>query len=231
MERKRKLPARAAARAEQLAKRRNPSTRSRTKTPTPPPPPPEPVIEEPTPTPPPAPLPTSVEPGKPLPTIEVAQPHDLSPEDYQSISERFVRVMAENTTANSFSRRLLTCFLPQRRAGRVTRTITTAMDQRRLVREVLDETAQEKGRPHRGSKEPPERFHDQNRQCYNYHRTTHCGGDHVRCQRTQAKTCAPRKDAAEAASTATRSTCNPVRPCQRRYATAGTTAHRCKSDE
>ncbi|KAJ3477368.1 hypothetical protein NLG97_g8859 [Lecanicillium saksenae] len=65
-----------------------PSTRGRTKTPTPPPPPPpEPVVEEASPTPPPPPLPTSVEPGKPLPTIEVAQSHDLSPEDYQSISE------------------------------------------------------------------------------------------------------------------------------------------------
>ncbi|ATY61368.1 hypothetical protein A9K55_007377 [Cordyceps militaris] len=88
MERKRKLPARAAARAEQLAKRRNPSARHRTKTPTPPPrPPPEPIVEEPPPTPPPPPLPTSVEHGKPLPTIEVAQSHNLSPEDYQSISE------------------------------------------------------------------------------------------------------------------------------------------------
>ncbi|XWW95206.1 hypothetical protein V2A60_003160 [Cordyceps javanica] len=88
MERKRKLPARAAARAEQLAKRRNASTRDRTKTPTPPtPPPPEPIVEPSPPPPPPPPLPTSVEPGKPLPTIEVAQSHNLSPQEYQSISE------------------------------------------------------------------------------------------------------------------------------------------------
>ncbi|KAM0669808.1 hypothetical protein ACQRIU_000203 [Beauveria bassiana] len=87
MERKRKLPARAAARAEQLAKRRNASARDRTKTPTPPPPPPEPIVEPSPPTPPRPPLPTSVESGKPLPTIEVAQSHDLSPEEYQSISE------------------------------------------------------------------------------------------------------------------------------------------------
>ncbi|KAH8718840.1 SWR1-complex protein 3 [Beauveria bassiana] len=87
MERKRKLPARAAARAEQLAKRRNASTRDRTKTPTPPPPPPEPIVEPSPPTPPRPPLPTSVESGKPLPTIEVAQSHDLSPEEFQSISE------------------------------------------------------------------------------------------------------------------------------------------------
>ncbi|OAA80988.1 hypothetical protein LEL_00533 [Akanthomyces lecanii RCEF 1005] len=88
MERKRKLPARAAARAEQLAKRRNASAREPTKTPTPPPPPPpQPVVEESPPTPPPPPLPTSVEPGKPLPTVEVAQSEDLSPEVYQSISE------------------------------------------------------------------------------------------------------------------------------------------------
>lgn len=93
MERKRKLPPRAAARAEQLAKRRSAATRDKSKTP-PPPPSPEPVVKDPTPTPPPPPLPTSIEPGKPLPTIETAQAGNLSPEDYQSISERYVQPVA-----------------------------------------------------------------------------------------------------------------------------------------
>ncbi len=148
MERKRKLPARAAARAEQLAKRRNPSARGRTKTPTPPPPPPEPVVEESPPTPPRPPLPISLEPGKPLPTVEVAQSQGLSPEEYQSISERFVHAIATTNASSLFRNRVLTRFLPQRRASRVARAIETAMDQRRAFRKVLGKTAQEKGRTH-----------------------------------------------------------------------------------
>lgn len=76
MERKRKLPARAAARVDAVSKKR---------TSTPPaelPPPPPPAVEEP--------LPTSIVAGKPLPTIEKLQADDLPVAEYQSISERYV---------------------------------------------------------------------------------------------------------------------------------------------
>jgi hypothetical protein len=87
MEKKRKLPARTSARVENANKRRNLTPRAdRSVTP---PPPPEPVVKEPSPTPPP-PLPTSLQPGQPLPTVETAQPDDLSTKEYQSISERHV---------------------------------------------------------------------------------------------------------------------------------------------
>ncbi|KAJ4292874.1 hypothetical protein N0V88_005532 [Collariella sp. IMI 366227] len=84
MERKRKLPARAAARAEQAAKRRTmtPPQRSITPAPAPEPEPePTPVEEAPTP------LPKSVTAGKPLPTIDSPQPEDLSFSEYQSVTE------------------------------------------------------------------------------------------------------------------------------------------------
>lgn len=92
MEKKRKLPARTSARVENANKRRNMTPRAeRSVTPLPPPPPPEPVKEpSPSPPPPPPPLPTSIQPGKPLPTVEIAQPDDLSAKEYQSISERHV---------------------------------------------------------------------------------------------------------------------------------------------
>lgn len=80
MERKRKLPARAAARVEQSAKRRQSTPRERSETPVP-----SPKVDEP---PPPAPLPTSVQPGKPLPTTDDAQPDDLPAKSFQSIGER-----------------------------------------------------------------------------------------------------------------------------------------------
>ncbi|KHN94525.1 uncharacterized protein MAM_07580 [Metarhizium album ARSEF 1941] len=85
MERKRKLPPRAAVRQEQAAKRRSASRPSSTpaaaepppREPTPPPPPP----------PPPPPLPKSIEVGKPLPTVEEPQPTSLSCKEYQSVAE------------------------------------------------------------------------------------------------------------------------------------------------
>ncbi|KAH7273353.1 hypothetical protein B0J15DRAFT_98221 [Fusarium solani] len=84
MERKRKLPARAAARGDHAAKKRNATPRERSVTPAAPPaPPPAPEPEEP----PPPPLPKSIQAGKPLPTVEVAQPEDLSSKDYQSVGE------------------------------------------------------------------------------------------------------------------------------------------------
>lgn len=82
MEKKRKLPARAAARVEQASKRRQSTPRERS--PSPPPPAPSPSVDEP----PPAPLPKSVQPGKPLPTVEDAQGDGLSTKEYQSIGER-----------------------------------------------------------------------------------------------------------------------------------------------
>ncbi|KAK3689582.1 hypothetical protein B0T22DRAFT_174153 [Podospora appendiculata] len=86
MERKRKLPARAAARVEQIAKKRTltpPQRRSETpaSATAPPEPEPTPVLE------PPPPLPKSITPGKPLPTVETPQPDDLSNKDYQSTQE------------------------------------------------------------------------------------------------------------------------------------------------
>ncbi|KAM7207906.1 hypothetical protein V8F20_001700 [Naviculisporaceae sp. PSN 640] len=85
MEKKRKLPARAAAR-EQSAKKRN-ITPQRSETPVPPPaePTPDPKttpVEEAPPS-----LPKAISAGKPLPTVETPQPDDLSNKDYQSIAE------------------------------------------------------------------------------------------------------------------------------------------------
>ncbi|KAL6859931.1 hypothetical protein ACO1O0_003955 [Amphichorda felina] len=79
MERKRKLPARAAARVENEAKRRHSTPRERSEEPAAVPP-----VDEP---PPPPPLPRSVQAGKPLPTVEDTQPDDLSSKEYQSIGE------------------------------------------------------------------------------------------------------------------------------------------------
>ncbi|QYS97277.1 hypothetical protein H0G86_004508 [Trichoderma simmonsii] len=102
MEKKRKLPARTSARVENANKRRNMTPRAeRSATPVPPPPPPEPVKEpSPSPPPPPPPLPTSIQPGKPLPTVEIAQPDDLSAKEYQSISES--GVLAESLSRSRY---------------------------------------------------------------------------------------------------------------------------------
>ncbi|KAK3937201.1 hypothetical protein QBC46DRAFT_344804 [Diplogelasinospora grovesii] len=84
MEKKRKLPARAAARAEQMAKKRTITPPQRSVTPaTAPEPEPEPVVEKP----PPPPLPKAITAGKPLPTVETPQPEDLPSSEYQSIQE------------------------------------------------------------------------------------------------------------------------------------------------
>ncbi|KAL2133814.1 hypothetical protein VTI74DRAFT_1620 [Chaetomium olivicolor] len=82
MEKKRKLPARAAARAEQAAKRRTMTPPQRSATPAPvPEPEPTPVEDAPTP------LPKSITSGKPLPTVDSSQPDDLPMSDYQSVTE------------------------------------------------------------------------------------------------------------------------------------------------
>ncbi len=96
MDRKRKLPARAAARAEQAAKRRTltPPQRSVTPAPAPEPEPePAPVEEAPQRTP----LPKSIAPGKPLPTVDSPQPDDLSINDFQTITERYAPFFPAST--------------------------------------------------------------------------------------------------------------------------------------
>ncbi|KAI8958047.1 hypothetical protein F5Y11DRAFT_54639 [Daldinia sp. FL1419] len=84
MERKRKLPARAAARVEHVSKKRTATPPERSVTPAPAsastPVPTETVPEDP-------PLPKSIQAGNPLPTVEHPQPDDLSSKDYQSIQE------------------------------------------------------------------------------------------------------------------------------------------------
>ncbi|KAL2168686.1 hypothetical protein VTG60DRAFT_6969 [Thermothelomyces hinnuleus] len=82
MEKKRKLPARAAARAEQAAKKRTvtPPQRSATPAPT--------TESEPTPVDDvPPPLPKSVTAGKPLPTVDSPQPDDLPTSEFQTVTE------------------------------------------------------------------------------------------------------------------------------------------------
>ncbi|KAK4102367.1 hypothetical protein N658DRAFT_335774 [Parathielavia hyrcaniae] len=95
MEKKRKLPARAAARAEQAAKRRTMTPPQRSVTPAAPPaaaPEPEPAPVEDVP----PPLPRSLTAGKPLPTVDSPQPDDLSNSDFQTVSES--GVLAESLT-------------------------------------------------------------------------------------------------------------------------------------
>ncbi|KAI2616146.1 hypothetical protein GGS26DRAFT_578731 [Hypomontagnella submonticulosa] len=88
MERKRKLPARAAARVEHVSKKRTATPPERSLTPAPAPvttpaPVPETTAEEP----PLPPLPKTIQAGNPLPTVEHPQPEDLSGKEYQSIQE------------------------------------------------------------------------------------------------------------------------------------------------
>ncbi|TPX15322.1 uncharacterized protein E0L32_004599 [Thyridium curvatum] len=81
MEKKRKLPARAAARVEQAAKKRTATPPERTSV-TPAPSTTPAVDEIPA-----QPLPKSIQPGKPLPTVEDAQPDELSTKEFQSVQE------------------------------------------------------------------------------------------------------------------------------------------------
>ncbi|KAH7155741.1 hypothetical protein B0J13DRAFT_496928 [Dactylonectria estremocensis] len=97
MERKRKLPARAAARSEQVSKKRNITPRERSATPAAPPPPP-PAPEKP----PPPPLPKSIQAGKPLPTVEAAQTDDLSVKEYQSLGESGVLAESLSRSRNKW---------------------------------------------------------------------------------------------------------------------------------
>ena len=79
MERKRKLPARAARVEGGSSKKRMSSTpERRTQTPTPTAPPT--VVEES--------LPKSIAPNKPLPTVDEPQPENMSSKEFQSIAER-----------------------------------------------------------------------------------------------------------------------------------------------
>ncbi|KAG5995058.1 hypothetical protein E4U52_000410 [Claviceps spartinae] len=88
MERKRKIPPRAAARQEQAAKKRIGLTRGASSTPTVVElPPRDPTPRSPSPPTPPPTLPKTIEVGKPLPTIEEAQAVDVSSKEYQSLTE------------------------------------------------------------------------------------------------------------------------------------------------
>ncbi|KAI1818249.1 hypothetical protein GGS20DRAFT_529170 [Poronia punctata] len=89
MERKRKLPARAAARVESASKRQSSSSTSPevSFTPAPPPEPTEPAAHDVSASIASAALPKSLQPGQPLPTVEKPQPDDLSLKDFQSIQE------------------------------------------------------------------------------------------------------------------------------------------------
>ncbi|CAM1504684.1 Fc.00g022750.m01.CDS01 [Cosmosporella sp. VM-42] len=93
MERKRKLPARAAARVEQVAKKRNITPRERSETP---------AAAQPPEDPPPPPLPKSIQAGKPLPTVEVAQSEDLSAKEYQSVGESGVLAESLSRSRNKW---------------------------------------------------------------------------------------------------------------------------------
>jgi len=84
MERKRKLPARA-ARTEGVSKKRT-STPPEPRTQTPTPSAPTPPVEEP--------LPRSIGSGKPLPTLETPQPTNLPLSQFQSVAERCVLLEA-----------------------------------------------------------------------------------------------------------------------------------------
>lgn len=178
MEKKRKLPARAAAR-EQSAKKRN-TTPQRSETPVPPPaePTPDPKatpVEEP-----PASLPKAITAGKPLPTVETPQPDDLSNKDYQSIAERYSSCCLQGLPLRDYKG---SNNIAQWRPRRVVFAFTIEMDHRVSLREVLDKTHQEKGRPTRGPQQPTEGEHDE-AWTSDHHLGTSCiRGNHVRCQR------------------------------------------------
>ncbi|KAI1167086.1 hypothetical protein F5B18DRAFT_659410 [Nemania serpens] len=92
MERKRKLPARAAARVEHVSKKRHSTPPDVSATSTPPsaatsPQPAESVAQEPSSASASASLPKSLQPGQPLPTVEKPQSDDLSNKEFQSIQE------------------------------------------------------------------------------------------------------------------------------------------------
>lgn len=78
---KRKLPARAAARVEAVSKKRT-STPDEQVPPQamPPPPPPFTIVDQP--------LPFSIVANRPLPTIEIPQQDDLPTTEYQTVPER-----------------------------------------------------------------------------------------------------------------------------------------------
>ncbi|KAI1827137.1 hypothetical protein F4861DRAFT_536321 [Xylaria intraflava] len=96
MEKKRKLPARAAARVEHVSKKRNttPPDVLPTSAPLSAATSPQPVAESITQDPHPVALPKSLQPGQPLPTVEKPQPDELPHKEFQSIQES--GVMAES---------------------------------------------------------------------------------------------------------------------------------------
>lgn len=224
MERKRKVPARAAARASE-----HPAKKGRTTTP-----PDHQNLRSATPssalnsTPAPdeneqpqkpaaPPLPTSLQPGKPLPTVEDAQPEDLPSKEYQSLQERYEPTQP-NSSSSAFPKRPYSwatladhnnrCLL-QWCPGRVTRPITSKMDQRRSFREILDETDKEEGRCTGRRQKPPQRQHGQGRPGHHLPRTALLRSHPVRSQRSQ-----------QVCTTAALETHHTIRPAQRYHASA-----------
>lgn len=130
MERKRKLPARA-ARVEGVSKKRT-STPPESQNQPSPTPAPAPIVEEP--------LPRSISAGKPLPTLDAPQPEDLPAKEYQSVSERSVLPISDTSLRDVSSCRSpeLTLVL-QWSTSRITTSISSEMAQRRHIREILDE--------------------------------------------------------------------------------------------
>jgi hypothetical protein len=159
MERKRRLPARA-ARVESASKKRTstpPEQRNQTPpTPTAPPP----AVEES--------LPKSIAAGKPLPTLDEPQPDNLSSKEFQSISERCAFFLACCHTQKN----ILTHVLLQWSSCRVTTTITSKMAQRGHLREILDEANEEEGRS-RFDKQSCEGYDDEAWNLHYHRRTTH----------------------------------------------------------
>lgn len=163
MERKRKLPARAAARVEQAAKKgrtstppdHRPATPSSAVNSTP-----APDDEDAPKNPPPPPLPTSIQPGKPLPTIENAQPEDLPSKDFQSLQERYRCLdLASSVLASTSIPVCTVCtdyrvLMLQWCPSRIPYSLAQQMDQRWSFREILDKACQKEGR-HPGRPQKP----------------------------------------------------------------------------
>lgn len=145
MERKRKLPARA-ARVESVSKKRTSTPpEQRTQAPAPALPPAQPLQE---------PLPQSIAPGKPLPTIDSPQPENLPDETFQTVAERLATcspLPSCSLLPTSFTFHSILAFLLkltrilQWCLIRVTSSITTEMAERGYLREVLDEADEEEG--------------------------------------------------------------------------------------
>lgn len=172
MERKRKLPARAARVESANKKRTSTPPEQRLQAPAPTLPPPQPVQES---------LPQSIAPGKPLPTVDTPQPENLSDETFQSVAERLAIYLSPAvqltppTSAIHSSMILLhkLTFLAQWCFIRISTSVPAEMAERGYLREILDETNEEKGSSRSSSQQPAERFDDENWTCYDFRRSAY----------------------------------------------------------